>query len=189
MCFPSLFKFFFIYLITLIRTFINSLTVHYKRFIDIFIHGIRFSQLFSNKSLKIFTLIRFAHLFQVTETFEMEAQPQLLLLQKTMLVAEGVGRTLDPTVNMWALARPLIEEWIILNRGPEARLRDMVTDTVSTLEQLPQLLGRAEAVADALSGGRPLGSQYGDAPSGGIRSDWMLYGLIAIIVVLLFTSL
>ena len=130
-----------------------------------------------------------AHLFQVTETFEMEAQPQLLLLQKTMLVAEGVGRTLDPTVNMWALARPLIEEWIILNRGPEARLRDMVTDTVSTLEQLPQLLGRAEAVADALSGGRPLGSQYGDAPSGGIRSDWMLYGLIAIIVVLLFTNL
>ena len=130
-----------------------------------------------------------AHLFQVTETFEMEAQPQLLLLQKTMLIAEGVGRTLDPTVNMWALARPLIEEWIILNRGPEARLRDMVTDTVSTLEQLPQLLGRAEAVANALSGGQPLDSHYGDARSSGIRSDWMLYGLIAIIVVLLFTSL
>lgn len=130
-----------------------------------------------------------AHLFQVTETFEMEAQPQLLLLQKTMLVAEGVGRTLDPSVNMWALARPLIEEWIVLNRGPEARLRDMVTDTVSTLEQLPQLLGRAEAVAEALSDGRQLNYGDGDTPPNGIRSNWMLYGLIAVIVVLLFTNL
>jgi ubiquinone biosynthesis protein len=130
-----------------------------------------------------------AHLFQVTETFEMEAQPQLLLLQKTMLVAEGVGRTLDPSVNMWSLARPLIEEWIVINRGPEARVRDMVTDTVSKLEQLPQLLGRAEAVAEALSGGQPAGSRYDDAPSRGLRSDWMLYGLIAIIVILLLTNL
>lgn len=130
-----------------------------------------------------------AHLFQVTETFEMEAQPQLLLLQKTMLVAEGVGRTLDPTVNMWALARPLIEEWIIVNRGPEARLRDMVTDTVSTLEQLPQLLGRAEAVAEALSGGQPVNTDHNGSASGGLRSDWVLYGLIAIIVVLLIAKL
>jgi len=130
-----------------------------------------------------------AHLFQVTETFEMEAQPQLLLLQKTMLVAEGVGRTLDPSVNMWALARPMIEEWIVINRGPEARVRDMVTDTVSKLEQLPQLLGRAEAVAEALSGGQPLGSRYGDAPSSGLRSNWVLYGLIAIVCILLLANL
>ena len=130
-----------------------------------------------------------AHLFQVTETFEMEAQPQLLLLQKTMLVAEGVGRTLDPSVNMWALARPLIGEWIVANRGPEARLRDMVTDTVSTLEQLPQMLGRAEAVAEALSGGRPFNPDRRDNSSGGNRSDWMLYGLISVIVVLLIANL
>ncbi len=129
-----------------------------------------------------------AQLFQVTETFEMEAQPQLLLLQKTMLVAEGVGRTLDPSVNMWALARPLIEEWVILNRGPEARLRDMVGDTVSKLEQLPQLLGRAEAVAEALSG-----AQYTDRDRDGGRhgreSNWVLYGLIAVIVVLLAANM
>jgi len=130
-----------------------------------------------------------AHLFQVTETFEMEAQPQLLLLQKTMLVAEGVGRTLDPTVNMWSLARPLIEEWILVNRGPEARLRDMVTDTVSTLEQLPQLLGRAEAVAEALSGAQPVNNGADEGTTGGMRSDWILYGLIAIIAVLLIANL
>jgi ubiquinone biosynthesis protein len=133
-----------------------------------------------------------AQLFQVTETFEMEAQPQLLLLQKTMLVAEGVGRTLDPSVNMWALARPLIEEWVVANRGPEARLRDMVTDTVSTLEQLPHLLGRAEAVAEALSGGQPLNPGYrrhGDDATGKPGPDWMLYVLIAVIAVLLIVNL
>src|SRR3546814_14317447 len=70
-----------------------------------------------------------AQLFQVTETFEMETQPQLLLLQKTMLVAEGVGRRLDPTTNMWMLAQPLMEEWMRENRGPEARLRAPAADT------------------------------------------------------------
>ena len=126
-----------------------------------------------------------AHLFQVTETFEMEAQPQLLLLQKTMLVAEGVGRNLDPTVNMWSLARPLIEEWIIHNRGPEARLRDMVTDTVTSLEQLPHLLGRVEQ----LGGGKSASTEHNGPVSGGQRSNWVLYGLIAVIIVFLVANL
>lgn len=130
-----------------------------------------------------------AHLFQVTETFEMEAQPQLLLLQKTMLVAEGVGRTLDPSVNMWALARPLIEEWILANRGPEARLRDAVTGTVSRLENLPQLLSRAEAVAEALSGGQTGGRGKAPQAGAGHRSDWPLYILIVVIIVLLLANL
>lgn len=133
-----------------------------------------------------------AQLFQVTETFEMEAQPQLLLLQKTMLVAEGVGRTLDPSVNMWTLARPFIEDWVIANRGPEARLRDMVGDTVSTLERLPQLLGRAEAVAEALSGSQTMTSnsrQNDGTERQGRSPDWLLYVLIAVIVGLLAANL
>ena len=63
-----------------------------------------------------------AQLFRVTETFEMETQPQLLLLQKTMLMAEGVGRTLAPQANMWSLAQPLIEQWERDYFGPEARI-------------------------------------------------------------------
>ena len=90
---------------------------------------------------------------------------------------------------MWSLARPLIEEWILVNRGPEARLRDMVTDTVSTLEQLPQLLGRAEAVAEALSGVQPVNNGADEGTTGGMRSNWILYGLIAIIAVLLIANL
>ena len=62
-------------------------------------------------------------LFEVSETFAMETQPQLLLLQKTMVVAEGVGRALNPELNMWQLAQPLIESWIVDNLGPQAQLR------------------------------------------------------------------
>jgi len=50
-------------------------------------------------------------LLQVAETFEMVAQPHLLLLQKTMMTAEGVGRSLNPNVNMWKLSEPLIAGW------------------------------------------------------------------------------
>ncbi len=65
-----------------------------------------------------------AQLLAVTEQFEMETQPQLLLLQKSMLTAEGVGRALNPDINMWELARPLIEDWMREHRGPEARVVD-----------------------------------------------------------------
>ena len=76
-----------------------------------------------------------AQLFQVSERFHMEAQPQLLLLQKTMLVAEGVGRRLAPELNMWQLAQPLIEEWMRENRGPEAQLADITADAILALQR------------------------------------------------------
>lgn len=92
-----------------------------------------------------------SHLFRTTERFEMETQPDLLLLQKTMLVAEGVGRKLDPNVNMWLLARPMIEDWVVANRGPEARVIDGVRETVGALERLPGTLRRAEETLERLS--------------------------------------
>ena len=81
-----------------------------------------------------------AQLFRVTEQFEMETQPQLLLLQKTMVLIEGVGRRLDPTVNIWALARPLVEQWMRDNRGPEARLKERIATVLETLDEIPRLL-------------------------------------------------
>ena len=81
-----------------------------------------------------------AQLFHVTEQFEMETQPQLLLLQKTMVLVEGIGRRLDPTVNIWAMAQPLVEDWVLENRGPEAQLRDRLEDFAELLEELPRLL-------------------------------------------------
>jgi len=81
-----------------------------------------------------------AQLFQVTAQFEMETQPQLLLLQKTMVLIEGVGRRLDPEVNIWSLARPLVEEWARDNRGPEARLKQQIDTVVETLDEIPRLV-------------------------------------------------
>lgn len=88
-----------------------------------------------------------AQLFQVTEQFDMETQPQLLLLQKTMVLAEGVGRNLAPELNMWTLAQPLIEDWMRTNRGPEARIVDAVAEAASLLERLPRLVRNLEQAA------------------------------------------
>lgn len=92
-------------------------------------------------------------LFEVTETFAMEVQPQLLLLQKSMLVAEGVGRRLDPQINMWQLARPLIEQWMTDNLGPQARVKESVGAVMATLETLPRLVAHAEKTVEALRNG------------------------------------
>jgi ubiquinone biosynthesis protein len=61
-------------------------------------------------------------LFKITEDFSMETQPQLLLLQKTMVVVEGIGKKLDPTINMWVLAEKWIKKWAIHNITPEAKI-------------------------------------------------------------------
>lgn len=94
-----------------------------------------------------------AQLFQITETFRMETQPQLLLLQKTMLVAEGTARKLAPEANMWFLIRPLIEEWMIANLGPEARVRDAFHSLQDTLERLPEMVSSVERGSKMLAEG------------------------------------
>jgi len=90
-------------------------------------------------------------LFQLAEGFEMEVQPQLLLLQKNMLMAEGVSRRLDPELNSWALAQPLIEVWMRENRGPEARLKDAVNDAVRIVRRLPYMADRLEQLVTGIT--------------------------------------
>jgi ubiquinone biosynthesis protein len=63
-------------------------------------------------------------LFEVTEQFDMQAQPQLLLLQKTMVVVEGVARTLNPNLNMWVTAEPVVRAWIERTLGPIGKLEE-----------------------------------------------------------------
>ncbi len=109
------------------------------------------------------------HLFKVTKTFEMETQPQLLLLQKTLLMAEGMCRHLSPEENMWVLARPEIEGWARENLGPEARLRDVVTETMTMLRRLPRMLERAEKLLEKLDSDAPSDSAAG--PRRNIRLD------------------
>jgi len=83
-------------------------------------------------------------LFHITETFGMETQPHLLLLQKVMVVAEGVGRTLNPGVNMWEEAQPLLMEWVVANRNPESHLRELGILASGIVHRGPRLLAEAE---------------------------------------------
>ena len=69
-----------------------------------------------------------SHLFQVTKAFKMETQPQLLLIQKTTVLVEGVGAKLNPEVNIWKLAEPWIEKWASKNMGLDAKMVDAITD-------------------------------------------------------------
>jgi ubiquinone biosynthesis protein len=72
-----------------------------------------------------------------------------LLLQKTMMLVEGIGRRLDPTVNIWTVARPLVEEWMRENRGPEAQVRQQIDALLEAIDEVPRLLrGLDKIVAD-----------------------------------------
>ncbi|MCP4327532.1 MAG: 2-polyprenylphenol 6-hydroxylase [Alphaproteobacteria bacterium] len=129
-------------------------------------------------------------LFEVTEVFEMETQPQLLLLQKTMLLAEGMGRRLNPEINMWELARPLIEDWIRDNLGPEARLRDAADDFRGAVERLPAFLAEADRALQMFGdGGLRLHPESVRALRGGRNSAallwplWLAVALLAVITI------
>ena len=64
-------------------------------------------------------------LFEVTGLFDMRTRPELLLLQKTMVVVEGVARTLDPQLDMWSTAEPVVREWMERNLGPVGQIEDV----------------------------------------------------------------
>lgn len=85
-----------------------------------------------------------AHLFEVTERFGMETRTELILLQRTMVVVEGVARSLDPAMNMWETARPVVTDYIGSNLGPLAIARDLAA-TLKVLSRLgPRLPHLAE---------------------------------------------
>jgi ubiquinone biosynthesis protein len=91
-------------------------------------------------------------MFAVTERFKMETQPELLLLQKTMVVIEGVARELADHANIWELARPLITEWVTRHMGPVGRaealadeLRDQLHGWMKLPEQLDAVMARVES--------------------------------------------
>ena len=85
-----------------------------------------------------------SQLFQVTENFEMETQTQLLLLQKTMLVSEGIGRKIAPETNLWSLANPLIEKWVAENLGTERLITETVETVTERLRTFPRMLSDLE---------------------------------------------
>ncbi len=94
-------------------------------------------------------------LFAITRDFDMVTQPHLLLLQKTMVMVEGVATGLDPDVNMWEIAEPVVRDWLRGELGPEALLADRLVEDVRTLARLPDLVRRIEARYPAAGGAPP----------------------------------
>ncbi|MDA8585797.1 2-polyprenylphenol 6-hydroxylase [Rhodobacteraceae bacterium] len=83
-----------------------------------------------------------SYLFEVTDRFGMETRTELILLQRTMVVVEGVARSLDPHINIWSVARPTVERYLVDSVGPKAVIRD-VARTLQVLSRfgprLPQM--------------------------------------------------
>ncbi|MGR3488846.1 2-polyprenylphenol 6-hydroxylase [Pseudooceanicola nanhaiensis] len=87
-----------------------------------------------------------SYLFEVTERFGMETRTELILLQRTMVVVEGVARSLDPNINIWRVARPVVEDYIRQNLGPRALARDLKKTALVVARfgpRLPVLVERA----------------------------------------------
>lgn len=138
--------------------------------------------------LKDISLARLlAQLFTVTERFKMETQPQLLLLQKTMLVAEGVGRRLHPQTNMWELAQPLIEEWMNQALSPEAKATEAIEEAGKLIERLPILIAdMSDGVSSLANEGIKLHPEVVSALTGGdkvVRWPWWVVTMIAVGVI------
>ncbi len=87
-------------------------------------------------------------LFEVTSLFDMRTRPELLLLQKTMVVVEGVARSLDPKLDMWTTAEPVVREWIERHLGPVGRIED----AASELGGIGKLIGSAPALLSRAAG-------------------------------------
>jgi ubiquinone biosynthesis protein len=131
-------------------------------------------------------------LFEITGLFDMKTRTELVLLQKTMVVVEGVARTLNPRVDMWSTAEPVVRLWIEDNLGPGGKLRDAGA-TVSALAKfatgLPATLVRGERTVEKLedlfdngfelsdAAIRDIGSMQARASRLGHYAMWALVGL------------
>ncbi len=78
-------------------------------------------------------------LFDVTEKFNMQTQPQLLMLQKTMVVVEGVARKLNPETNIWETSKPVLEKWLTETKDPINSINETLKDSVDAIKKLPNL--------------------------------------------------
>jgi ubiquinone biosynthesis protein len=135
-------------------------------------------------------------LFEITALFDMKTRPELLLLQKTMVVVEGVARTLDPRLDMWSTAEPVVRDWIEQNLGPLGRIQDagrslallghFAAALPSVMQRGERLLGRIEDMsADGLDLSEDAMRQIGTAAARGARLGHLALWVLAALALLL----
>lgn len=122
-------------------------------------------------------------LFSITREFDMPTQPHLLLLQKTMVMVEGVASALDPEINMWEISGPYVAQWLRDELGPEAIIATRLQKGLKTLTDLPDLVARIEA-AFPKAGAAPIGPPLPELRVAGSGLLWR-YGAVALFAVAL----
>ena len=123
-------------------------------------------------------------LFQTSRRFNVEVQPQLVLLQKTLLNIEGLGRELDPDLDLWQTAKPLLERWMREQVGWRGLLRNLRREApfwAATVPQIPRLVHRA--LAEERSGG--LQAALDRLAALQARRNRLLQALVALVAVIL----
>jgi ubiquinone biosynthesis protein len=124
-----------------------------------------------------------SYLFEVTERFGMETRTELILLQRTMVVVEGVARSLSPNINIWQVASPVVTDYISKSIGPKAVLRDL-SGTVRVLARFgPRLPGLVESLLIQQSNPEPeprgrFWPAYGIAALAGSAATMAIYLLV-----------
>lgn len=115
-------------------------------------------------------------LFAITRSFEMPVQPHLLLLQKTMVMVEGVALTIDPHVNMWEVAEPYVRDWVRDEMGPEAVIADALVLNARALRQLPRIFRQwiAENPMPGAAPPQPPLPALPESGSSGWSTPWLL---------------
>ena len=96
-------------------------------------------------------------LFDVTEKFNMQTQPQLLMLQKTMVVVEGVARKLNPNTNIWTTSKPVLENWLKETKNPMTALNETLQNTsevIKRLPEFPEIMDKANQALTYLASGQ-----------------------------------
>jgi ubiquinone biosynthesis protein len=111
----------------------------------------------------------------------MRTQPHLLLLQKTMVMVEGVATSLNPDINLWDTAAPFVREWIRTELGPEAAVADRLITDLRTLSRIPQLVRNIERHFPSPGGAPPEPPMKPIAVLGSGRSSAMRYVLVAVV--------
>ncbi len=96
-------------------------------------------------------------LFDVTEKFNMQTQPQLLMLQKTMVVVEGVARKLNPNTNIWTTSKPVLENWLKETKNPMTQINETLRNTsevIKRLPEFPEIMDKANQALTYLASGQ-----------------------------------
>lgn len=113
-------------------------------------------------------------LLAMSQQYRLEMQPELFLLQKNMLMAEGISRQLAPDLNIWTLAEPLISDWARKNLGPARQLRELQTEGLKLIDDLPRVFKYIRKQIDAMEIEEREAKQTDPRPSGHPR-PWIAW--------------